>query len=789
MKKSPFLLVALLVFSLALAFVTDWGLPSELDGAPAASGEGGIVYAADNDMLFSTVYGFDSEGETVFFYREFNHFGESSITQLACEGDFVYFLRETPQDAGSLWEPVRLARDGTAEPLGSALVSGRRSSSLTAPSYVAALDGGGEASAAVLDAADGSVLLAAQDFTQYLPIYASYSAGEEALYVQDGRGNWFSITSSRQAAASLQRETAALPESVTVPLNIRLACKAPFLGAAALCSLAAWLLLLFLFLVVRRSKKLAVRASTAAGFFLLVSLAVIGAVMFRQSYGFRVEGRLEEARQSAVQTAESVSALAGAELLSSGFSDSEGYQTCARLLALSGAELFLEQDGSLAAAVSGQNAIGVSAGEALGAAAAAQAEQAMAGKEAEAWGPAGKRQAVTAAAPVLLNGVAVGVVVESRSAGDIFAEAARQLASTLLTGLCLLVVSCGLLTLLLWRMTSPLGRLSRQMEEISEGKLKMERIAPSRDELGQMAKSMQEMCMGLSIRDYELQSTLKSYGRFIPRDLASLLDRASVMEVSFGDVKSITGNVAVLAAVNRDRARAELDDAPFVDYVNRCFAAVNHSVSAHGGYILSSGFDMGMLRLYFPGSAQPALTSALELLGETKGEDTPEHPLPKFLLILHQTTFLYGVAGSDEQAFPFLSSQEMEFLSSYSRKLADAGSQIVLTHKFMSQLPKDCHIRYIGYVTDEATQESYKLYELLDAYPELERNLRLWYDKDFQEAIQLFYRSDFYLARTIFSNLLRSCPGDGIAKWYLFACESYFQSGAGSDFQLFSIDP
>ena len=241
--------------------------------------------------------------------------------------------------------------------------------------------------------------------------------------------------------------------------------------------------------------------------------------------------------------------------------------------------------------------------------------------------------------------------------------------------------------------------------------------------------------------------------------------------------------------VNRDKARITLEDAPFVDFVNQCFAAANHSVMAHGGYILSSGFEMGLLRLYFPGKSACALTSALDLVSETKNKDSSQELAPKFLFLLHHTTFLYGVAGSDQQAFPFLSSNEMEFLSSYSHNLADAGCQIVFTHEILDSVPDNFHYRYIGYVTDPASQESYKLYELLDAYSELDRNLRLWYDKDFQEAIQLFYRSDFYLARTSFSNILRSCPDDGVAKWYLFACEYYFQSGTNADFQLFSIDP
>ena len=43
--------------------------------------------------------------------------------------------------------------------------------------------------------------------------------------------------------------------------------------------------------------------------------------------------------------------------------------------------------------------------------------------------------------------------------------------------------------------------------------------------------------------------------------------------------------------------------------------------------------------------------------------------------------------------------------------------------------------------------------------------------------------------RNIFSDILRVCPTDGIARWYLFACEHFFQSGSDeAAFQLFGTD-
>ncbi len=792
MKKISIIFGAVLIVSLFAAFLSSWGVPTASEESnPVAVAENGSVYFADNNLFFSTIYGLDSNGKAFFFYREFNGYGNSSITQLAADGTSLYFLRETPQKTGTscLWEPVRLDADGTAEILGGAVISGWTSSSMTAPSYVAASDSSGSISVSAIDAADGSFLLSKDNFSTFLPLYASYSAKDGCLLVMDAQGIWSQITGSEVIQNSRHMELPSLPSHITIPVNIRLACKAPFLGVTAVAVSVVFWLLVVLYRLIRYSRKLAVRTSAATGLCLLFSLAIIVGGISQIFWKAQLDQQAAAAEQTVHQNAQAISAEGASEIMDDTFYTGQLYPLYSKLLCASQAELLSVKNDRFEVRLSFHHTIGSDI-SAISPNITQTLQQAVSRKSAVSSvlsTPNGS--VVVAAAPLLSNGIVTGVILLKENTQQTLLESAQTLLLFAGIGLLLAFVLSGFIAFLLWRMMLPLGRLSRQMDEVSEGRLKMERITPSHDELGQMAKSMQEMCMGLSIRDYEMNSTLKSYGRFIPRDLPELLDRASVMEVSFGDVRSITGNIAVLAVVNRDRARALLEDAPFVDFVNQCFAAANHSVMQHGGYILSSGFEMGAFRVYFPGGAQNCLNSALDLLGGAKENHSLSGPTPHFLMILHHATFLYGVAGSDEQAFPFLSSNELEFLASYSHHFADAGCKIVFTHEFLPSIPENFHYRYIGYVTDPATSECYKLYELLDSYPELERNLRLWYDKDFQQAIQMFYRSDFYLARTTFSNILRSCPGDGVAKWYLFACEYYFQSGKDADFQLFSIDP
>lgn len=94
---------------------------------------------------------------------------------------------------------------------------------------------------------------------------------------------------------------------------------------------------------------------------------------------------------------------------------------------------------------------------------------------------------------------------------------------------------------------------------------------------------------------------------------------------------------------------------------------------------------------------------------------------------------------------------------------------MAVTDRVWEREKEEASSRYIGYI--EEKNHRFDLYEILDAYPEEERVRRLSCNPGFEQALTLYYKSDFYLARNLFSDILRSCPRDEVAKRYLFLCE------------------
>lgn len=792
MKKALLSLAALLVAALVAVSATDWLLPDPSRFSVAAQGEGGVTYVVENGPVFCQIYGVGEDGALRSLYREGSAWGRQRITQLDWSEGRLYYLRETSTPSGTTWEVMMLDEADQPVSQGAMEAPGYRATHLSAPARVTGVAVDGSGGAAVYDCADSGEPLLIQQAPEGVAILrASYLPDEDALLclLDDGR----TAKVSRTGVYPVEdQEQTPLPGQVGISFAQRLACKAPLLAITACGVILLGLLVILVVLLCTRSKRLAVRITAVSTGCLLLAVCLMAGVLLRQTTATRLSDRLQETARSAQRTSATLSTLSPSDILSVSFYGSASRQLYTGLLSngMQG-ELLAYEGETLTMAVSAYHPYGLEASAAYPATLYHLASQAAGGETPYGLISTPDSQIAVAARPLLSNGVLVGVVVVWSDTSDIIAASLHTLSTLALTGLVIVLAACALLAALLWRFTRPLGQLTQQMEAISDGDVKVRDIRTGLDELGEMARAMQEMCMGLSIREYEVQNTIHSYNRFVPRGLADLLDRASIMEVSFGDVRSITGHVGILSVANRDEARNKLEDGPFVDFVNDCFGAAYHNVAEHGGYLLSSGFELDSVKIYYQGKASAAVDSALNLLGEVRGSHSATGVPPEFFLILHRTSFLYGIAGTQDEVFPFLSSQEMEFLAGYSQRFAAAGARIILTDAFFQELDSGFAVRYIGFITNSETGVSHKLYEVLDAYPELERNLRIRYDERLQEAIQLFYRSDFYLARNLFSTLLRACPGDGIARWYLFACEHFFNvaaAGEDPDFQLFGID-
>lgn len=181
--------------------------------------------------------------------------------------------------------------------------------------------------------------------------------------------------------------------------------------------------------------------------------------------------------------------------------------------------------------------------------------------------------------------------------------------------------------------------------------------------------------------------------------------------------------------------------------------------------MLSDSSDLTTMQLLFREDPRKALLFGIDVAMRQQMGEQGGHGF----ILLHHTDFLYGIAGNEEQAFTYVLSKEMKILERYVERFQSIGIRMAVTDSVYEIVGKETTGRYIGYLEGEGC--TFKLYEILDAYPAKERQKRINTMERFEKALNLFYQEDYYLGRSLFTEVLKECPDDEVAKWYLFLCE------------------
>ncbi len=326
-----------------------------------------------------------------------------------------------------------------------------------------------------------------------------------------------------------------------------------------------------------------------------------------------------------------------------------------------------------------------------------------------------------------------------------------------------------------------LRRMVRVMNRVGEGKeewdweaggLQKQRYRIHSREMRSLWNSLGQIVVGVARINYDRYRTLQAYYRFAPKRIEELLNKNSILDVGAGDSVHTSG---VLALVSMPRA-GRTEEKEYIGRMNARYLALCRVWKEYGGIFLAGGRDLTMLELMFMEQTQKALHFGVDAVSACMQERLPGEG--GIFILLHRTGFVYGVAGDEEQAASFVLSDEMKFLEKYTDRMRGVGIRMAVTETVYQVVEKEAACRYIGFIEGEGY--SFKLYEILDACPVRERRRRLETNTRFQEGLSLYYQDDFYLARSAFTEVLKECPSDEVAKWYVFACERCLnQTGNG----------
>lgn len=354
-----------------------------------------------------------------------------------------------------------------------------------------------------------------------------------------------------------------------------------------------------------------------------------------------------------------------------------------------------------------------------------------------------------------------GIIVETDPNLGIWSDLWRLLAAYVV----LILAGSALLFFILYMQGAELRRFEKAMHELAMGRVGLQLVpeTPAQDMIS-LWNSLAELQRKMAEINYSKYRIFEAYYRFAPKNIEAVMGKNSIFDVKNGEMMPVNGTIMMFST------ERTLYDKKRMHTLSRTVSYMEQYAENREGILVSQDSSLSLMQLLFLESENRVTGQAVQFI-QRQLSDPDAAPASIFL---YYASFVYGIVGISAQSLTFLSTRHSEDYERYAKWFRKLGVYVVVTAK-VKEREELGENRYIGFIRlkeeDSYTDEA--LYEVLDACPMRERQMKIINKEKFESALQIFYQKDFYTARNRFSEVLKECPEDEITRWYLFESERY----------------
>jgi class 3 adenylate cyclase/HAMP domain-containing protein len=400
------------------------------------------------------------------------------------------------------------------------------------------------------------------------------------------------------------------------------------------------------------------------------------------------------------------------------------------------------------------------------------------------WDPDFKVNSLTGYAPILarngktLLGV-LGIDMVDTDVRNTMRSARTVAAAVIAVALLLTILSSILLGTLFTRGIISLDNVVRRFDKSN---LDVRAEIRSRDEVGRLGHSFNIMAETVQGYSLQLEALLNAYGRFVPREFLTLLNKGSILDVKLGD--QTQRDMTVLFSDIRNFTSLSESMTPFenFNFLNSFLKRMGPEIRANGGFIDKYIGDaiMGL----FPGTPEEGLRAAVAMQ-EKMTEYNSHRANSGYQAIsigigVHTGMLMLGTLGEHERMDGSVISDAVNLCSRLEGLTRVYGASILTTGETVNKLSRreEFHFRFIDRVRVKGRKETVLIFEVLDGDSPGKREKKLGYRSEFARALQHYYGRRFSEALAIVSSLRQANPEDVVLGIYQKRCRLLSELGA-----------
>jgi class 3 adenylate cyclase/HAMP domain-containing protein len=406
----------------------------------------------------------------------------------------------------------------------------------------------------------------------------------------------------------------------------------------------------------------------------------------------------------------------------------------------------------------------------------AMAQKAPMVEEAWSYDPDFKVNSITGYAPLFSrNGGFVGMLGIDMVDTDVRAILSSATRITLLVVAAALALTVASSIILGTFVTRGIVRLDKVVRTFDKDNLNVRADVSSRDEVGRLSTSFNDMAKTIQEYNARQEALLRAYGRFVPHELLTLLDKGSILDVNLGD--QVQKEMTVLFSDIRSFTRLSESMTPFenFNFINSYLRRMGPEIRANGGII--DKYIGDAIMALFPSRPDDAIAAAVAMhrkLITYNADRAKTGYVPISIGIgVNLGTLMLGTVGEHERMDGSVISDAVNLCSRLETLTRVYGSGILTTGRTLKALssPGRVSSRFIDRVRVRGRREAVLVFEVLDGETDEQRRLRLSYRSEMAHAQRLYFSRDFTEAHGTFAALRRGNPGDPVLEIYQARCE------------------
>jgi class 3 adenylate cyclase/CheY-like chemotaxis protein len=314
-------------------------------------------------------------------------------------------------------------------------------------------------------------------------------------------------------------------------------------------------------------------------------------------------------------------------------------------------------------------------------------------------------------------------------------------------------------------------------------------VSEREDELGKLARvfihmvqTVQSREQDLTAANEQLETLVKSYGRFVPHEYLTFLRKKSITDVQLGDHVSKTMAVMFSDIRSFTSLSESMTPKENFNFVNSYLSKVSPEIRNHHGLIVKFLGD-GMMAV-FPDGADDAVAGGVAKLKAlhryNEGRLRAGYRSIEVGIGIHVGHMMLGMVGEENRIQGDAFSDNVNLTARLEGLTKFYGVSLLISEQTLNQItnPAAYQLRFLDRAIVKGRNEPIAVYEVLDGELDPIRDLKLKTQADFDQGIVAYSdRNGMETAKARFERVLTVNPNDKTAMLYLDRVNQLLEQG------------